>query len=157
MPNSKIMFITVHAASGIIIGQYIGNPWLAFLIGFISHIILDIIPHGDTQVAEKYKNPIHIGAAALLDFIILFFLLVFLLVVKIDLFQPSIIMGMIGAMLLDIFQGIYYLTRNKTFKKLQNFHHLFHNAISQKHELNFFVGLALQIVLLIIFTTIIIL
>jgi glucan phosphoethanolaminetransferase (alkaline phosphatase superfamily) len=150
------MFLTVHAASGIVIGQYMTNPILAFIIGFILHYIIDMIPHGDTKVNSKYKNPIHIGTAALFDFIILFFILISLLFAKVNLFKPSIITGMLGAMLPDILQGFYYIYRGKFFKKMQNIHNFFHDAISQKYEMSFILGIIFQLIILIILIFIII-
>ena len=150
------MFLTVHVASGVIIGQYIANPLLAFIIGFILHYITDIIPHGDTSVAKKYKNPIHIATAALVDLIILLIVIVFLFLNQINLFKPSIMAGMLGAMLPDILQGFYYIYRGKVFKRLQNIHNLFHDAISKKYEMNFILGLIFQFIILIILIIIII-
>ncbi len=150
------MFLTVHAPTGIIIGQYISNPILAFIIGFIFHYILDMIPHGDTKIDSKYKNPIHIGTAALFDFILLFLVLILLFFSNVNLFKPSIITGMIGAMLPDILQGFYYIYRRKFFKKMQNIHIFFHDAISKKYEMNFVPGIIFQLIILIILIFIII-
>lgn len=44
------MLLTGHAASATVIARLVPNPFLAFLLGIISHIILDIIPHGDTEL-----------------------------------------------------------------------------------------------------------
>lgn len=50
------MFLTVHATAGVLIGQQTGNIWLAFLAGFISHFILDAIPHGDQGLIKNRYN-----------------------------------------------------------------------------------------------------
>ena len=149
------MFLTIHAASGIVIGQYVTTPIWAFIIGFILHYVFDIIPHGDTKVAEKYKNPIHIATAGLVDLIVLAFVIIFLIFTNVNLLKISIITGMAGAMLPDIFQGFYYLYRGRVFKRLQDIHNLFHDSISKKYEMNFIIGLIFQLLILFILIIII--
>jgi hypothetical protein len=56
------MFLTVHSAAGIAIAQYTGNPLLAFSLGFISHFILDMIPHGDQELADNNQDAFAISA-----------------------------------------------------------------------------------------------
>ena len=41
------MFITVHAAAATALSRYATIPLLAFVLGLLSHFILDMIPHGD--------------------------------------------------------------------------------------------------------------
>ncbi len=41
------MMATVHTLAGILIGLKVGSWKLAFLIAFLSHFILDLIPHWD--------------------------------------------------------------------------------------------------------------
>jgi len=150
------MFLTVHSAIGIAIGQNISNPLFAFISGFILHYIFDIIPHGDTNVSPKYKNPIHIATAGIIDLIILAIYFIFLLFSQVHLLTISIIAAVIGSIIPDILQAFYYAISRKLFYRWQKFHTLIHDAISQKYELNFFLGLIFQIIILIIFTLIII-
>ncbi len=49
------MTITTHVAVGALIGVITGTPWLGFIAGLLSHFILDAIPHGDTNLAKKYR------------------------------------------------------------------------------------------------------
>ncbi len=44
------MYLTTHAAVGILISQGVTSPLTAFGISFASHFVLDIIPHGDENV-----------------------------------------------------------------------------------------------------------
>jgi len=150
------MFLTVHAASGIVIGQYLQNPLLAFITGLIFHYIFDIIPHGDTRVLEKYKNPIHIALAGIIDLIVLLIFLIILLGLKVDLLNFSIISATFGAMLPDILQAFYYIYRGKIFTKTQYIHNLFHDMISKKHDMTLIPGLIFQFIILILLTLIII-
>jgi hypothetical protein len=41
------MFITIHAAVAIAATQGLASPLLAGAAGFASHLVLDIVPHGD--------------------------------------------------------------------------------------------------------------
>ena len=50
------MFLTVHATLGITVGQTTGNIFLAFFAGLLSHFVLDVIPHGDTEMLEDQSQ-----------------------------------------------------------------------------------------------------
>jgi hypothetical protein len=39
------MLVTNHVLSGAVIGAAVRNPWLAFPLGFASHLALDATPH----------------------------------------------------------------------------------------------------------------
>ena len=39
------MLVTNHVLSGAIIGAAARSPWIAFPVGFASHLVLDAIPH----------------------------------------------------------------------------------------------------------------
>jgi hypothetical protein len=149
------MFLTVHAPLGIIIGQHVNDPFLAFVIGFISHYILDIIPHGDTDVPQKYKNTIYIVLAGLIDSACLILLSVFLLLHNVGLLTPSIILGTFGAILPDLFQLFYYKYRGKNSAKIQGIHNFFHDLIAKKLQFKFANGIIFQVISLIILLIII--
>ncbi len=148
------MFLTVHGAIGIIIGQNISPPFWAFIIGFISHYILDIIPHGDTNAPKKYKNPIHIGLIAIIDFIILIIYFLFISS-QINVFKISIFLALLGCLLPDFLQAFYFIFDKKIFCLWQKTHNFLHALLIKKFEWNFYVGIALQFVVLILLTLII--
>lgn len=149
------MFLTVHGAVGVIIGQNISNPLLAFLLGLLSHYIFDIIPHGDTKVAKKYKNPIYIGLAAIIDFTLLISWFIFIFSqVQITL---VILIALLAAILPDLLQALYYISREKICISCQKMHVFFHNAISNHFELNFYLGIIFQLIILMVLSLIIIL
>lgn len=76
------MFLTAHAAVGIVISQHVDKPLDIFLLGLASHFILDFIPHGDERlfkdeewkVQKKYKRVVlfTLGDFVLLGAIIAF-------------------------------------------------------------------------------------
>jgi len=152
------MYLTVHATTGIAIGQSIINPLGAFFIGLLSHYILDFIPHGDEK---KFKNAsvAFMAKAAIIDhmFVFVMFLTLFLFKPNFT-FTLNIIIAIIGALLPDWLSAVYRLTErtNISFFKLlhkittpmQNLHQFCHYKII-KTEINFYLGTALQVVLLI--------
>ncbi len=148
------MFLTVHGAIGIIIGQRISNPWLAFIAGFILHYIFDIIPHGDTKVPKQYYNIVYASLAGIIDLIIFAIFLIFISS-KVEILKLNIILAIIGSLLPDILQAFYFISRQKLFKSFQNVHDYFHGLISNRFEFNFFTGLFLQIIFFIILIIII--
>lgn len=46
------MYLTTHAAVGVLIAEAVKNPTEAFFLAFASHFVLDVIPHGDEHVEE---------------------------------------------------------------------------------------------------------
>lgn len=130
------MFLTVHASAGIIIGQQTGNIWLAFLAGIISHIILDIIPHGDQNLVEsgerfKPEEIKKIRKIALLDILIMS--AVMSTIYLANLVSPAavwpVLVAVFGAILPDFLSGIYALTNAPwlrwQFKFQYSLHYLF--------------------------------
>jgi hypothetical protein len=152
------MFLTVHGAVGLAASQYFANPLLAFLVGFILHYVFDIIPHGDTRVSKKYWNPIHITLAGLIDISILFSLILLYIWHKGQLLPSNQIMAILGSILPDLIQFLYFFCpKNKLMTKINNFHEFFHGIISKKFEFNLYWGLIFQLLILIIFILITIL
>lgn len=50
------MFTTAHATVAITIAHYTGNPLLGFVLGLLSHLVFDAIPHGDRNLFEAHKS-----------------------------------------------------------------------------------------------------
>jgi hypothetical protein len=49
------MYQIVHGMAGAVIGSRLDSPILAFILGFVSHFILDAIPH-DSNEARDWEN-----------------------------------------------------------------------------------------------------
>jgi hypothetical protein len=150
------MFLTVHTPLGIIIGQAVTNPLLAFLLGIVSHYLFDIIPHGDTNVPKKYLNPIHITLAGLIDLVVLAIYVIFLLSLNVEILSLNILLAVLGSWLPDILQAFYFKFQGKTLGRLQDFHNFFHDLISNKYQFQLIHGLIFQIIVLVFLTIIII-
>ncbi len=70
------MFLTTHAAAGVLISQRLESPVLVFLISIVVHFIMDFIPHGDENLyqewrPEKRKRATVLGILDLLGVVIL--------------------------------------------------------------------------------------
>jgi len=50
------MFLTVHTTAALMISQHSSFHLQAFLYGLLSHVILDIIPHGDVHFLGWIKK-----------------------------------------------------------------------------------------------------
>lgn len=131
------MFLTVHASVGGVIGEKIlsAHQWLAFGFGFLSHFILDMIPHND-DIAIDQKNKQNLYLIVAFDLLISFFLMIFWLKWLMPPNRHALILGMLGATLPDGLWGIYEQWRIKGlgwFYKIHNYiHRLFSYKISRK-------------------------
>ncbi len=110
------MFLTVHASSGLFIGSQISTPWLAFLLGLISHLIIDAIPHGDESLAEKWSGATKIKKLSLIvavDMIGVFFLSYWLISGDFADLSPAVLAALIGSILPDYIWGLHEITKDK--------------------------------------------
>lgn len=157
------MVLATHAVVGTIIAStFTSNPYIAFAIGFASHFLLDPIPHWDYALHSFKKDPegklnhdmvlgktfildlLRIGTDATLGTIISFIL--FLYVLKISTI-PVILASVIGAILPDPLQFVYWKTKSKLLLPLQKFHVKIHGRSLNIHPLH---GASLQVLVVII-------
>lgn len=152
------MFITIHAAAGALIGRQIANPALAFIIGLLSHFLLDIIPHGDKEMGKKFfgvdlkflKKEDEFKIMALygsLDALVMSIFLIFLYrnfdFAKTD----NVSWAIIGGILPDILAITYKVTNFPGLKWFHILHHKIHYMVTNrlKSDLPFKLALPLQI------------
>lgn len=153
------MFLTVHAASGLFIGSQVYSPWLAFIVGFIAHWILDFIPHGDEhlidrrQLTEKQlKWKLFYGAA--IDTVVIIILFYLLTGSGALVLTPAVLWGMLGAVAPDYLWGLHKVTHIRILKPLHKIHNYFHLKIQK--QLPFRFGSIIQLITLAIFILLII-
>ncbi|MFH0874175.1 MAG: hypothetical protein V1846_05055 [Candidatus Komeilibacteria bacterium] len=105
------MYLTVHAAVGTLIASQTNSPLVAFVGGFVSHFILDFIPHGDEEVYDWYHG--HMGRLALILLLDLSAFILYLSLVRPDLLGRPIPfvywVGIGGAVLPDFIAGLTML------------------------------------------------
>lgn len=156
------MFITVHAAAAAVIGKKVASAPLAFLLGFILHFLLDIIPHGDENLGKKFfgldmsrlfNKENSVKSLALYGSLDACALVVFLLF----LFRnfnfansDSVSWAMIGGILPDILVAIYQLGKIRQLKWFNDLHFKNHHLLlnRMKSDIPLYFGLALQIIAL---------
>jgi len=153
------MFLTVHATLGVVIGEYVPNPALAFLAGLASHYIFDAIPHGDEKKLAG-MSLMNMSWIATLDQAVL--LVNFLLLFHYQhqphpQLTPAVIAAIIGAILPDWVMATHRLSEelnnkfaralHRFFDSLQNFHNYMHVRLIP-YEIPFALGLTLQIIFL---------
>jgi len=153
------MFLTVHSTVGVIIGQTTGNIWLAFLAGFISHFLLDIIPHGDTELAGENaafakKDVDKIKKLALIDLLTMSALLSALYLAGLITSPIPVLFAIAGAIIPDFIQGVYILTKTPLLKKYFDIHYKLH-FIFNGFTINLKQGIIVQSIFLIFFLIVI--
>lgn len=142
------MLLSVHATVGAIIGENVNSPVLAFILAFISHYLLDVIPHGDTALVKAYrenfkqKAMIYLITFDIFSSIALFFILFFFHKIT---FSEPVLWGIVGGILPDIMVAIYEIT-NKYFRRLHRLHFWTHDRLNWTISLK--LGLLVQIIII---------
>ncbi|MFN7088214.1 MAG: hypothetical protein ACK4NX_00075 [Candidatus Paceibacteria bacterium] len=119
------MLNTPHLAVGMLIGKSVGNGWLAFFLGFLSHFILDAIPHWDGVDFRGRKLLRKKNLILIFDFILIFFILLILLELGAFSFSNEhlpMIFGAMGGVFPDIFWIPYYFLGLRWPKQFFRFH-----------------------------------
>ncbi len=130
------MYQIVHGMAGIAIGSRLGNPILAFVLGIVSHFILDAIPHDSIEARDWENNGTDsfVKKIALEAMVDLWALLILLLVMqegfKIYL-DYSMIAGLVGGVLPDYVWGLTELLqiKNQALEKFKAWHTKIHTLI----------------------------
>lgn len=134
------MFVTVHAAAATIIGKKINNSIIAFILGLLSHFILDIIPHGDENLGKKFlginiktKEDFRILALyGSIDSCLLAIFLIFLFKNFSFATGDSVIWAIIGGILPDVLVAFYKITNLKILKPISDIHRKNHSWLIKK-------------------------
>ncbi len=151
------MLLSVHATVGAIIGEQVNTPLLAFILGFISHFILDIIPHGDEELIKAYRNDfknrgmLYLIIFDLISTAVLLFLLFFFQQIS---FSYTVIWGIIGGVIPDFMVAIHEIS-HKHFCRTHKVHYWTHDKLCL--TLNWTMPLKLGLLLQILIITLLIL
>ncbi|MDD5290016.1 MAG: hypothetical protein PHT40_02330 [Patescibacteria group bacterium] len=148
------MFLTVHAAAGLIIGKYIHNSLLAFLAGFISHLILDAIPH-DPKDPKKWR----LSKNFQFFFIVMFLEVPLTIIIGTWLFINNELIlnwptfwAIVGSVILDFLYGLNYLfPKLKIFSIFDRFNYWIHIRFITNYKLPWYAWLPIQLSALVIF------
>lgn len=125
------MILTPHILVGAAIGLRMKNPFLVFITAFLSHFVLDAIPHTEYDVSVLKEKPNKKFIAPCLKILVDFVCglgIVFFISKTILRLEPSynLVLGIIFSVIPDAFTILFWQTKNKFFKNLTNFH-IFHS------------------------------
>jgi len=161
------MTLTAHAIVGASIASIMpSHPVLGFVAGFTSHFLLDAIPHWDYSLASSKKdekNPMNNDIIINLYFIFDLFKMGFDVAIGVTIamllfgisnyhLQWTPIWGMIGALVPDVLQLVYFKWRHEPLISLQRFHTWIHG----EKDLNDrpILGISLQVSIIIFFVAV---
>ena len=141
------MLIAAHSIVAGYVGEEIGNPFLAFLVGIIIHFILDLVPHYDTTDKGKFtfRQILLIGIDGIVAILLLYYIL------KDNNYNLSYIAGVIGGILPDLLDNVPLWKKRFRKTKFGKWFHTLHQIVHQKQP-SLVIGLATQIILIILFT-----
>ncbi|MBU0531448.1 MAG: hypothetical protein ABIG32_03185 [Candidatus Uhrbacteria bacterium] len=149
------MTITTHATVGTLIGYSIGNPVAGFILGIISHYVLDLIPHGDylinvefRKTKKKIKRAIAYGT---IDAVTAIFLILWIVNWKDFSGMQAISWAIAGAVLPDLMVGLYDFTKSRYLRPFNQLHFIFHDYfIKKRGDIPLRYSLAFQAVLIVV-------
>lgn len=148
------MFLVIHALMGSIIGLNFSSVFFIIFLAFLSHFLLDIVPHWDGYFdKEHFKNHTKLISnkkTVLIRFVDLFFVVLLMRMLSHEFNSSLLTLGALTALAPDAF-NLGYFTRLKEGKRYKKYLH-FHNNIQK--ETGFLFGLLTQITLFTILITI---
>ena len=147
------MTLTTHATLGAVIGHAVGNPILAFIFGLISHFLIDMIPHGDTGIADNFRihkrRQKHAVAFVVVDAIIAIMFILLLANTKDIESMRAFSWGIAGSVLPDLLVGIYDITKSRFLRWFNTIHFFFHDYfVKRKGDVSLYYALIAQVVLI---------
>ena len=147
------MTLTTHATMGAVIGHATGNPALAFVISFIAHLLIDMVPHGDTGISDNFRvhkrRQKHAVAYVAIDAIIAIFFVLLLANTRDLISLQNFTWGIAGGILPDLLVGIYELTKTPLLRWFYRVHFFFHNFfVKRKGDVPLFYAIFGQVILI---------
>ncbi|MFA6391616.1 MAG: hypothetical protein WCW66_02565 [Patescibacteria group bacterium] len=155
------MWFTTHVITGAVISQNIPSVPAIFSVSLISHIIIDILPHGDNiLMGNDMEEPLHAKIDKKREFFLFAFidatcslsvLAVLIFSKKMDL--GLLFWGILGAVIFDIISSINYFVRWKWLNKFERFHIWLHTLLTRyfkKGDISPKFALGLQILFVVV-------
>jgi len=158
------MTITPHLLTGAALATTTSSPIVAFLLGFISHFILDAIPHVDPGTFHNIKLPgvkkeihletVHQEFKPWPTWIYIFaaseFIFIWLLVIILFAGKPNfgiIMMGGLGGIFVDIIDNpiVRFHLKWPVFRQIDYLHHKLHYDLPAE---KWYWGIPIQIIII---------
>lgn len=149
------MILTTHMLAGGAIGRLVPqNPFLAFILGFLSHFVLDAIPHSQYELKSLTGKKSSLELDMVIDerflrdlgMISLDFCLGATLSLAISGSSLSVVCGALGGILPDFLLFVYFKTKTFLLKPIQEFH-VFLNR-DNHFGMNSFWGISAQVLIM---------
>lgn len=142
------MFLTSHTAAAILIATKIQNPFFGFILGLLSHFILDIVPHGEGGLfagnQSHRQKLLSLAKLAAVDFLVALILLVSTLYFLKPNNNFIFIATVSGAVLPDFLWGSIELFKLKFLNWFLVLHHRAHDLLDIVYDIKY--GLLVQTV-----------
>ncbi|MFC1787956.1 hypothetical protein ACFLZY_01945 [Patescibacteria group bacterium] len=130
------MTLTTHATLGAVIGHATGNPILAFILAFISHFIIDMVPHGDTGISDNFrvykKRRKRAVAYVMIDAVVAIFFVLLIVNTRDIISIRNFSWGIVGGVLPDLLVGVYDLSKTPMLKWFHKLHFFFHDILVKR-------------------------
>lgn len=130
------MLSTPHLLVGAAIGSVVANPGIAFLSGITSHLILDIIPHADSDLLDEPDKgnimPVDYIPVAL-DIIVGFLFVCYFAFSRAHA-SENLFSGAVGAIIPDIISGVPFWSPALRSLPLFKQFHVFHYWVGFKNN-----------------------
>ncbi len=145
------MTLTTHATLGAVIGKLAGNPVLAFILAFCSHLLIDMVPHGDTGLSDNFRihkknQKLAVAYVAVDAIVALAFVLLIANTRDIDHLR-NFTWGIIGGVLPDFLVGLYDLTKTPLLRWFYRVHFFFHDFfVKRRGEVPLYYAILAQVV-----------
>lgn len=140
------MFYIIHILAGALIAKYFPSFWPIVILSLISHFIIDIIPHKDNVLEEKFSKRNYdveiTKRIAIFEISGILIGLLFITFILLKFQNILMLLGIFFSLLPDI-SKIGYFTRIKHNKIFKNYVH-FHSVIQT--DTGWFFGILIQII-----------
>ncbi|MDQ5919785.1 MAG: hypothetical protein QG668_512 [Patescibacteria group bacterium] len=134
---------------GVAMAVFPGQPFFAFIVGVIVHLLIDMIPHGDADLYEQYVSGERARFAiayTVLDALAGLLLTIFLLTREVpSSVRESIAWGITGGVLPDILVGLRQILPHSLLERAYTIHTFFHNGVTKRlGDVPLWVGIGVQ-------------
>ena len=131
------MTLTTHTVIGAAIGSLIGNPLAGFILGMLSHFLVDMIPHGDIELYDLFrkrkKRALPVAYVSIDYTIALVFALFLFPGGATAEVRSAFAWGVAGSVLPDILVGLSDIFKHQTLHAFRKFHFFFHDLFSRRY------------------------
>ncbi len=149
------MMLTTHVMVGATLALTLApdRPWLAFVLGFVSHLLIDVIPHGDAEMYTKYQKGQQIRLALAynaIDAVVAIVLIGILLNLPLGEMSRGIAtLGIFGGVLPDLLAGLREVAKSRWLEAFHRIHFFFHDGVTKRWgDVPLWLGIGAQVIVI---------